>query len=94
MAKFGRFECGSDKRIETYEGDFMRSESAYVRIFKGGDYFGRNDFAELLATIRLSKGQSVREIKSSPVTLGLFLRSKGLCLSKKVKRFISTTFHQ
>ena len=64
MAKFGRFECGSVEPIETYEGDFMRSESAYVRIFKGGDYFGRDDFAELLATIRLSKGQSVREIES------------------------------
>ncbi len=62
MATFGRFECGSTQPIETYEGDFMRSESAYVRIFKGGDYFGRDDFAELLATIRLSKGQSVREI--------------------------------
>jgi hypothetical protein len=37
MAKFGRFECGGTQPIETYEGDFMRSESAYVRIFKGGD---------------------------------------------------------
>ncbi len=62
MAKFGRFECGSMQPIETYEGDFMRSESAYVRIFRGGDWFGKDDFAELLATIRLSKGQSVREI--------------------------------
>jgi hypothetical protein len=62
MAKWGRFECGSTEPIETYEGDFMRSESSYVRIFRGGDWFGKDDFAELLATIRLSKGQSVREI--------------------------------
>jgi hypothetical protein len=63
MAKYGRFECGSTQPIETYEGDFMRSESSYVRIFRGGDWFGKDDFAELLATIRLSKGQSVREIQ-------------------------------
>jgi hypothetical protein len=62
MATFGRFECGSTQPIETYDGDFMRSESSYVRIFRGGDWFGKDDFAELLATIRLSKGQSVREI--------------------------------
>jgi hypothetical protein len=55
MAKFGRFECGSTKPIETYEGDYMLSESAYVRIFKRADYFGRDDFSELLVTIRLSK---------------------------------------
>ena len=68
MAKFGRFECGSTEPTETYEGDFMRSESAYVRIFRGSDWFGKDDFAELLATIRLSKGQSVREIGISGKT--------------------------
>jgi hypothetical protein len=65
MAKFGRFENGQKEPIETYDGDYMRSESSNVRIFKGGSFMGRDDFADLVATIRLGKAQSVREIVSA-----------------------------
>ena len=62
MTKFGRFESGASEPIETYEGDYMRSETNHVQIFKGAEFQGKDDFAELAATIRLSNGQSVREI--------------------------------
>jgi hypothetical protein len=42
----------------------MRSESSQVRIFKGGSFMGRDDFADLVVTIRLGKAQSVREIQA------------------------------
>jgi hypothetical protein len=64
MAKFGRFENGAMEPIETYEGDYMRSESSHVRIFKAGQFMGRDDFSDLVVTIRLGKAQSVREIES------------------------------
>lgn len=63
MATFGRFENGAAKPIETYEGDYMKSEASHVRIFKGGSFMGRDDFADLVVTIRLGKAQSVREIE-------------------------------
>lgn len=62
MAKFGRFENGAEKPIETYEGDYMRSESSHVRIFKGSPILGKDDWSDLVATIRLGKAQSVREM--------------------------------
>jgi hypothetical protein len=62
MAKFGRFENGAAKPIETYEGDYMRSEASHVRIFKGSSIFGKDDLSDLVVTIRLGKAQSVREI--------------------------------
>jgi hypothetical protein len=65
MAKFGRFENGATEPIETYEGDYMRSEASHVRIFKGGSFMGRDDFADLVVTIRLGKAQSVRQIVSA-----------------------------
>jgi hypothetical protein len=64
MAKFGRFENGATEPIETYEGDYMRSESSHVRIFKGGQFMGKDDFSDQVVTIRLGKAQSVREIES------------------------------
>jgi hypothetical protein len=60
MAKFGRFENGAAKPIETYEGDYMHAESSHVRIFKGSPILGK--LSNLVATIRLGKAQSVREI--------------------------------
>ena len=63
MAKFGRFENGEKEPIETYEGDYMRSEASHVRIFKGGPFMGRDDFSDLVVTIRLGKAQSVQEIE-------------------------------
>lgn len=64
--KFGRFESGASEPIETYEGDYMRSETSHVQIFKGAELWGKNDFfSELVATIRLTNGQSVREIKTA-----------------------------
>ena len=71
MAKFGRFENGAAKPIDTYEGDYMRSEASHVRIFRGGSFLGRDDFAELVVTIRLGKAQSVREITSRANTAPL-----------------------
>ena len=62
MAKFGRFENGATEPIETYEGDYMRSEASHVRIFRGGPFCGKDDFSDLVVTIRLGKAQSVREI--------------------------------
>ncbi len=62
MAKFGRFENGQAEPIETYEGDYMRSEASHVRIFRGGPFCGKDDFSDLVVTIRLGKAQSVREI--------------------------------
>ena len=65
MAKFGRFENGATEPIETYEGDYMRSEASHVRIFKGSPIFGKDDLSDLVVTIRLGKAQSVREIVSA-----------------------------
>lgn len=62
MAKFGRFENGAAEPIETYEGDYMRSEASHVRISRGGPFLGKDDFSDLVVTIRLGKAQSVREI--------------------------------
>ena len=62
MAKFGRFESGGAKPIETYEGDYMLSETSYVRIFKGPDTLSPN-FSQLVATIHLDRGQSVQQIQ-------------------------------
>jgi hypothetical protein len=41
----------------------MRSETSHVRIFRGSPIFGKDDFSDLVATIRLGKAQSVREWK-------------------------------
>jgi hypothetical protein len=65
MTKFGRFESGASEPIETYEGDYMRSELSHVQIFKGAELWGKDDFSELVAAIRLTNGQSVREIKAA-----------------------------
>ena len=65
MAKFGRFENGAAEPIETYEGDYMRSEASHVRIFKGSSIFGKDDLSDLVVTIRLGKAQSVREIETA-----------------------------
>lgn len=64
MAKFGRFENGGTEPIETYEGDYMRSQNSHVRIFRGGAFLDSDQFADLVVTIRLGKAQSVREIES------------------------------
>jgi hypothetical protein len=42
----------------------MRSETSHVRIFRGGPFLDRDDFAELVATIRLGNAQSVREMEA------------------------------
>jgi hypothetical protein len=78
MAKFGRYENGQEKPIETYEGDYMRSEASHVRIFKGAQFLGKDDFADLVVTIRLGKAQSVRQIvDDSPDQRQTAKRSKG-----------------
>jgi hypothetical protein len=63
MATFGRFENGAAEPIETYEGDYMRSQNSHVRIFRGGQFLDSDQFSDLVVTVRLGKAQSVREIK-------------------------------
>lgn len=66
MAKFGRFEFGKGQPAEVYEGDYMTTENAYVRIWQGDDpgAFATAMFntPRLLHAIHLDKGQSVRLI--------------------------------
>jgi len=65
MAKFGRFELGKVKPLETYDGDFMECEGGYVKIFEGSPIHpsGQSDPPRLLCAIRLSGGQRVAKIK-------------------------------
>jgi hypothetical protein len=63
MARFGRFTLGKEQPIEIYEGDSMKLEKGYVKILNGDATFDL--YAEqLVASIRLDKGQSVRQIDS------------------------------
>jgi hypothetical protein len=41
MTKFGPFEFGAATPIETYEGDYMRSEASRIHIFRGGTVLGQ-----------------------------------------------------
>lgn len=60
MAQFGRFTFGKEQPDEIYEGDFMKLEKGYVKIFNGDQAFAI--LTDLVAVIRLDKGQSVRQI--------------------------------
>jgi hypothetical protein len=57
MAKFGLFKSGAPRAVEQYEGDRMIQ---YVQIVN--DRPGNN--VEIVAAIKLSEGQRVREIST------------------------------
>jgi hypothetical protein len=59
MAKFGLFKSGVPHAVDQYEGDRM---ILYVQIVN--DRPGDN--VEIVAAIRLNKGQSVKEISRRP----------------------------
>jgi hypothetical protein len=59
MAKFGLFNGNVGTPFQTFDGDRMVSrEAEYVDIL-----VGTGEARRLVATIRLEKGQSVKEIK-------------------------------
>jgi hypothetical protein len=64
MAKFGRFGFGKKEPSETYEGDRIKLEKGHVKILKGAPDILDLQAEQLLAVIRLDRGQSVREIET------------------------------
>jgi hypothetical protein len=59
--KYGWFSADGESAIQEYEGDEMQQEGEYVKIFR----FGRTQSEPAkrqVATIRLDKNQSVREM--------------------------------
>ena len=64
MAIFGHFEFKAKDAGATYEGDYMEMDKGYVSIFLGDrNGLGLEHRPELVVTIHLDKGQSVRKIK-------------------------------
>jgi hypothetical protein len=61
MPKYGWFKGGSSPMPHVeYEGDYMKMEKEFVQIFRRNPNQGMSD--DLIASIRLDKGQDVREI--------------------------------
>jgi hypothetical protein len=61
--KFGWFEFGNNEPFDTYDGDRMMLDKEFVRIWEGppnSDAMDSN--GNLVAAIRLEKGQCVRKI--------------------------------
>ena len=61
MPKYGWFKTNGIHANVEYEGDFMKMDKEYVQIFRSGTL--ENPRGELIAAIRLDKGQDVRELK-------------------------------
>ena len=62
MAKFVLLNQGDTTPLQTYEGDYMQHQGEYVTIRtyskEGGSLLG-----EVVAAIRLDKGQSVKQLE-------------------------------
>jgi hypothetical protein len=65
MAKFARYELGKPEPREIFEGDFMRCDGFYGKIFAGDEGDGEFNAVppHLLCAIRLSGGQRIAEIR-------------------------------
>jgi hypothetical protein len=55
MARFGLYQAGNGQCLQLYEGDEMKMNKEFVEIYK--DLPGNK--IELVASVRLDKGQSV-----------------------------------
>jgi hypothetical protein len=58
--KFGRFDSGNKKPIETYEGDRIQVDGGYVKVLCNHAEFMEPDGGNVVAAFHLSEGQSVR----------------------------------
>ncbi len=58
MQKFGLFTL-SHGPYQTWEADYIDMDKEYVKVYKFGEETGRN---ELVAAVRLDKGQSVKKL--------------------------------
>jgi hypothetical protein len=61
MAKYGWFASGVTKPFDTFEGDYMRHNDAYVEILKRSTRSSASD--SIVAIISLRTGEMVREIQ-------------------------------
>lgn len=59
LKKFAIFTLNNGP-YQSYEGDFIQMDKEYVQVLKYTDVPGHN---ELIAAIRLDKGQSVKEVQ-------------------------------
>jgi hypothetical protein len=58
MPKYGLFKAPAQGALAVYEGDFMMMDKDYVQIRMNGTF--EDAGGELVAAIRLDKGQDVR----------------------------------
>jgi hypothetical protein len=81
--KFGRFDSGKKKPIETYEGDRIEVDGGYVKVLRNHVEFMEPDGGNLAAAFRLSEGQSVRVIPARAKKRKRKAKQKGALASKK-----------
>ena len=62
MPKYGWFKTALKTPNVIYEGDYMRIDKEYVQIWRYGTAAASPGHNDLIAVIRLDKGQDVREI--------------------------------